>query len=114
MTEAAERAGPSDSTVERTVPLPEATRSPVMERVRRTFAREAERVVEDEGITAHFPDGWLAVRPLKGEAACNVSAWSSTPERAAVLLERGTTLVHDLVQALGSADDLGDLWCDVA
>ena len=114
MAEAVERTGPSDAMVERTVPLPEATRSSVIERVRRTLAREAVRVVEDEGITAYFPDGWLAVRPLKGEASCTVSAGSQSPERSAELVERGTTLVHDLVQAFGSADDLGDLWCDVA
>jgi phosphomannomutase len=114
MTEVAESAVPSDSTLERTVPLPEATRTSVMERVRRTLAREAERVVDEDGITAYFPDGRLNLRPAGTAPECRVSAHGSSPERAAALVDRGTSLVRDLVQALGSADDLGDLWCDVA
>jgi len=114
MSETVEGTGPTDSTTQRAVPLPDATRSSVMERVRRTLAREAVRVVEDEGVTAYFPDGWLTIRPLQGEAVCDVSAGSPTAERATALVERGTTLVRDLVLAFGSADDLGDLWCDVA
>lgn len=98
----------------REVPLPFESTPPVMDRVRRTLAHEARRLVDLEGVKALYDDGWLLVRPVGDEPRCRIDAESPSGARAAELLERGATLVSDLARAFAYDGGSGDLWCDPA
>ena len=95
----------------RTVALPLETRVWVLDRVRRTLVQEAERVDSTEGVEAYYPDGVIRFRAAGEEPVCQILAESSSPARAEALLDRGATLVGDLVRALGTGDSAGDMWC---
>jgi phosphomannomutase len=95
----------------RTVALPIETRTSVLDRVRRTLLQEAERVDAADGIEAFYSDGVLRFEANGSEPVCEIRVQSSSPERAEALLDRATTLVSDLVRALGTGDSAGDMWC---
>ncbi len=105
---------PTETTVSREIPLPLESRTSVMQRVVRTLASEATRVLDAEGVKAFYDDGWVVVRPVGTEPACRITAGSRSEERARQLLERGVTLVGDLVSAFTYDGGSGDLWCDPA
>ena len=105
---------PTEATVSREVPLPLESRTSVMQRVQRTLAGEAKRVVDADAVKAFYDDGWVLVGPAGSEPSCRITAGSRSEERARELLERGAKLVSDLVSAFTYDGGGGDLWCDPA
>ena len=105
---------PTDATVSREVPLPLESRSSVMQRLQRTLAVGATRVLDAEGVQAFYDDGWVLVRPDGPRPACRITAGSRSDERASDLLERTAKVVSDLVSAFTYDGGSGDLWCDPA
>lgn len=85
-----------------------------MQRVQRTLAGEAKRVVDADAVKAFYDDGWVLVGPAGSEPSCRITAGSRSEERARELLERGAKLVSDLVSAFTYDGGGGDLWCDPA
>jgi hypothetical protein len=95
----------------RSIALPLETRVPVLDRVRRTLAQEALRVESSPAVVAVYSDGLVRFEASGPEPTCFIQAEGVTDARADFLLDRGVTLVSDLVRALGSGDSPGDMWC---
>ncbi|HEV2316103.1 MAG TPA: phosphoglucosamine mutase [Thermoplasmata archaeon] len=69
----------------------------VVREARRRLESGAQRLIDIDGIKAHYPDGWLLVRPSGTEPICRVFAESRDPARAKELLAQGVDLVQELL-----------------
>jgi phosphomannomutase/phosphoglucomutase len=76
------------------LPVPDASKAELMERVHARLASEVDRLVTIDGQKAYYDDGWLLVRPSGTEPICRVYAEGRTPARAKELMDHGVEMVR--------------------
>lgn len=81
------RSVPRYTLVREKVPCPVGSRDPVMEYVRATLSKGAERVVTLDGVKAFRDGGWILLRPSGTEPLLRIFAESKDPARARALAD---------------------------
>jgi phosphomannomutase len=82
------------------LPVPEAQKKALLERIRTEFAKvkEVKEVDARDGVKAYLPQGWVLVRPSGTEPIFRVQAEAKTEAEAKALVDRFKGMVADLLQ----------------
>jgi phosphomannomutase/phosphoglucomutase len=86
------------------LPVPEAQKKALLERIRAEFAKvkEVREVDARDGVKAYLPQGWVLVRPSGTEPIFRIQAEAKTEAEAKALVDRFKGMVADLLGAKAS------------
>jgi phosphoglucosamine mutase len=82
------------------VPVAEADKAPVMDRVATAVRERYDDVTAVDGVRAATDDGWFLVRPSGTEPVVRVTAEADDPDRADALADDARALVADAAAAV--------------
>ena len=87
------------------VKVAEEQKKPLLERIRKEFAKvkEVKEVDARDGVKAYLPQGWVLVRPSGTEPIFRIQAEAKTEPEAKALVDRFKGMVADLLADKGTS-----------